>query len=429
MVLIISIIIFLFSMIIGVPIAIVLGLSSLSYLLISANIPLTIIGQKLYSGVDSFVLLAIPFFILAGELMNRTGITKDLVNFVKVIVGKIPGALAQVNIVVSILFAGLTGAAVADTAAIGSILIPAMKEEGYSPEYSAAITTASSIIGPIIPPSIIMVIYATVTGESVGALFMGGVIPGILVGVGLMVLALFYAIKNNHPRRIEKASFKQIKQAAKSAVLGLIVPLIIIGGILTGKFTPTEAASIACGYAFLIGVLIFKNLTFKDIIDSLLQTAIVSAVVLLIISTAQVFGMVLTLERIPTQIANLMLSITDNRIIFLLLVNVFLLFMGMVMETSANVILLTPILLPLAIQYGVNPLHFAIIMIVNVNIGLTTPPLGVCLFTAAPIAKTSYEKIAMKVLPFVAMEIAVLLLLTYLPDLVLFLPRITGFIN
>lgn len=420
--------IFIVTMAMGIPIAFVFGIGSIIYFIFLSNIPITMIGQQLYNGVDSFVLLAIPFFILAGQLMNRTGITKDLVAFVQVLVGRLPGALAQVNIVVSILFAGLTGAAVADTAAIGSILIPAMKKEGYSAAYSAAVTTASSIIGPIIPPSIIMVIYGTITGESIGALFMAGFVPGVLIGLGLMVLALVYALKENHPRRTEPVSRKEIIKRSKAAVIGLIMPIIILGGILSGKFTATEAASLACAYAFLVGIIIYRSLSVKDILESLLECAVVSSVILLIISTAKLFGMVLTIEQIPGQIAAIMMSVTENKIMFLLLVNVFLLFMGMIMETGANIILLAPILLPLAIRYGVEPLHFALIMIVNVNIGLTTPPLGVCLFTAAPIAKTSYESIAMKVLPFVAMEIMVLLLITYVPDIVLIVPRLTGFL-
>lgn len=419
--------IFIITMAMGIPIAFVFGIGSIIYFIFLSNIPITMIGQQLYNGVDSFVLLAIPFFILAGQLMNRTGITKDLVAFVQVLVGRLPGALAQVNIVVSILFAGLTGAAVADTAAIGSILIPAMKKEGYSAAYSAAVTTASSIIGPIIPPSIIMVIYGTITGESIGALFMAGFVPGVLIGLGLMILALIYALKEKHPRRTEPVSRKEIIKRSKAAIIGLIMPIIILGGILSGNFTATEAASLACAYAFLVGIIIYRSLSVKDILDSLLECAVVSSVILLIISTAKLFGMVLTIEQIPGQIAAIMMSITENKILFLLLVNIFLLFMGMIMETGANIILLAPILLPLAIKYGVDPLHFALIMIVNVNIGLTTPPLGVCLFTAAPIAKTSYESIALKVLPFVAMEILVLLLITYVPDIVLIIPRLTGF--
>jgi tripartite ATP-independent transporter DctM subunit len=419
---------FIILMLLNVPIAFVLGISSLIYFLFFGNIPLAVIGQKLYTGTDNYVLLAIPFFVLAGELMNRTRITDDLVSFAKALVGRIPGALAQVNIVTSIFFAGLTGAAVADTAAIGSLLIPAMKKEGYSPEYAAAVTTTSSIIGPIIPPSIIVVIYATATMESVGALFIGGFVPGLLIGLGLMLVALFYAFKFKHPRRKTRMPARELYVTTKNSLLGLLCPLIIVGGILSGVFTPTEAAAVACAYALIIGVFVFRNLSLKDIIASFGKSAITSGVILLIITTATLFSTVLTIEKIPEALAEFMVNLTTNRYMFLLIINVFLLFMGMILETGANVILLAPILLPIAQLYGVNSLHFALIMLVNLNIGLTTPPLGVCLFTAAPIAGVRFEKIAKAAMPFIAVEILVLLMITYLPDMVLFLPRITGYL-
>ncbi|WP_319415341.1 TRAP transporter large permease [Marispirochaeta aestuarii] len=420
---------FVILLVIGVPIAFVLGLVPLIYLLFFKGLPLIAIASKLYGGIDNYVLLALPFFILAGNIMNNTGITKDLVNFARLLVGRVRGALAQVNIVVSIAFAGLTGAAVADTAAIGSILIPAMKEEGYSAEYSAAVTTASSVIGPIIPPSIIMVIYASVTGESVGALFMGGFLPGLAVALSLMILAYIYAVRLNHPKRTERISVKEAFYIIRRSVLAMMVPLIIIGGILTGVFTPTEAAAIACLYAFLVGVFYYKTLTVKNMIDSLIDAGRVSATILLIISASQLFSMVLTIEKIPEHIAEVMTSVITNKYVFLLVVNVLFFFMGMVMEISASVIMLTPILLPLAMEYGVHPLHFALIMLVNLNIGLTTPPVGVCLFTAVPIAKCSVEKMVPKVMPFVIAEMVAVLLITYIPEITLFLPRLTGFIE
>jgi tripartite ATP-independent transporter DctM subunit len=414
-------------MLLGVPIAFVLGVSALSYFLFFGRIPLEVIGQRLYAGCDNFVLLAIPFFVLAGELMNRTNITDDLINLSKLLVGKIPGALAQVNIVASIFFAGLTGAAVADTAAIGSILIPAMVREGYSKEYSAAVTVTSSIIGPTIPPSIVMVIYATVTMSSVGALFMAGFVPGVLIGLSLMVIAFYYAIKLKHPRRREKYSVKEVVTTLRKSTLGLLCPVIIVGGIFSGQFTPTEAASVACAYALILGLFVFKNIKFKEVLECFGKSAVVSAVILLIISTAILFSTVLTLERVPANIARAMMSFTSNKYMFLFIVNIFLLFMGMIMETGANVILLAPILLPVAVQYGIHPLHFALVMLVNLNIGLCTPPLGVCLFTAAPIAEVKYEKIAVAALPFIAAEIIVLMLITYIPETILVIPRLFGF--
>jgi len=421
--------VFVGALIIGIPIAFVLGLVPLLYLIFFRGIPLVAIASRLYGGIDNYTLLALPFFILAGNLMNHTGITKDLVNLARLLVGRVRGALAQVNIVVSIIFAGLTGAAVADTAAIGSILVPTMVEEGYSPEYSAAVTATSSIIGPIIPPSIIMVIYSSVTGESVGALFMGGFIPGLLVAASLMVLAYYYAVKNNHPKRTERIERKEATRIIKRSVVALLVPVIIIGGILSGMFTPTEAAAIACFYAFLVGIFYYRALTAKNMIDSLINAGIVSATILFIISTSQVFSMVLTLERIPEHIAQVMTTVVPNKYIFLLIVNILLFFMGMIMETGASVILLAPILLPVATSFGIHPLHFALVMLVNLNVGLATPPVGVCLFTVSPIAKVSLEKIIPKAMPFVIAEMVAVFLITYIPDLILLLPRLTGFID
>ena len=417
---------FIITLLMGMPIAFILGVVPTLYMIMTGTMPLSMIGQTLLNGMDSYVLLSIPFFILAGSLMNHSGITKDLVNFAKILVGKLPGGLAHVNILVSVFFAGLTGAAVADTSAVGSILIPSMKKDGYSAPYAAAVTTTSSIIGPIIPPSIIMVIYSSVTNESVGRLFMAGFIPGILVALGLMIMAFLFAIKYHHPRRTENMTINEVFTTVRRSLIALLVPVIIIGGILTGQFTPTEAAAIACAYVFLTGIFIYKRLNLENILASLKEAGLVSASILLIIATAKLFSVVLAMERIPESVAAGMLSIIHNKYIFLLVMNLFLLFMGMVMETGANVILLAPILLPMAVKYGVDPLHFALVMIVNLNIGLTTPPLGVCLFTVAPIAKTSLESIIPKVIPFVLMEVAVLMLITYFPELILFLPRLLG---
>ncbi len=310
--------IFIGSFAIGVPIAFVLGLTALYYLLFVSSVPIMILGQRLYAGVDNFVLLAIPFFVFAGELMNRTKITEDLVHFAKMLVGWIPGALAQVNIVTSVFFAGLTGAAVADTAAIGSILIPAMKDEGYKAEYAAAVTVTSSIIGPIIPPSINMVVYSTVTMESVGALFMAGFAPGIAIALGLMIIALFFALRENHPRRKERLAKGEAWRTTRKSLLALLAPVILVGGIFSGQFTPTEAAAVACAYVLFVGVFIFRTLGWKEIFESLKVTAVTSSVILFIISIATVFATMLTLERIPAHIAHYILSLTENKYIFLL---------------------------------------------------------------------------------------------------------------
>ncbi len=424
----IIILVFIVLLIVGVPIAFILGSASLYYFLFIGNVPMSMIGQKLYSGLDNYVLLSIPFFILAGELMNRSKITDSLIEFSQLIVGRIPGALAQVNIVASVFFAGITGCGVADTVALGSVLIPSMEKEGYTPQYAAAVTCASSVIGPIIPPSVVMIIYSTCTGESVGALFAAGFVPGIAIALALMILCFVYAKKYNHPRRTEKVNAKETYKVLKKSIVALLCPIILIVGIFSGFFTPTEAAAIACFYAMISGRFILKTLSYKDIWDSFIVGAVSGAVILFIISMASIFGQFLAIERIPELLARTILGFTNNKIVFLLMMNVILLIAGMLLDTGVSVLLLAPILLPIAIQYGVAPLHFALVMLVNLNIGLATPPMGVCLFAAAPIAHLDFERIAKAVLPFIGVELCALLLLTFIPDLILFVPRLLGYI-
>lgn len=423
-VLLISFIVFLF---VNIPIAFTLLFSSFIFIKDWGVISPGIIPTRMFDAINSFSYLAVPFFILAGQLMNKTGITTRLIEFANVVIGRVHGGLAQVNILASIIFAGLTGAGVADTAAIGGILIPAMEKQGFDKDYSAAVTAASSVIGPIIPPSILMVIYANIVGISVGSLFAAGFIPGLLIGIGLMIVAYVQAKRHNHPRRKEQASFKEIIIATKDAILALLMPLIIVGGILSGVFTPTEAAAVAVAYSLLVGVVIFKSLTLQDLKDSLLESAKTTGVILIIISCASAFGWSLTIIHVPTMLANFIASITQNPWLILLMINILLLFVGMVMEIGAAVIILAPILAPLVANLGIDPLHFAIIVVVNLNIGLATPPLGVCLFVASPIAKTTLEKISKAIIPFLAVEIVVLLLITYIPNLVLFLPKLLGY--
>ncbi len=408
----------------GIPIAFCLLFGTFIFLIHWGMIAPSIVPKNMFAGIDSFYLLAVPFFVLAGQVMNKSGITGRLVLFSNIMIGKVAGGLAQVNIFASIIFAGLTGSGVADTSAIGSILIPAMEKEGFPRDYSAAVTAASSVIGPIIPPSVLMVIYANVMGISVGDLFAGGFVPGVAIGLGLMALCFYYAKKYNHPRRTGSVSLKEFLLVTKDAVLALIMPGIIIGGILGGIFTPTEAAAVAVGYAFFVGFVVFRSLKWRDLPECFLESAKISGVILLIISCASAFGWALTIVRMPEVLAKTIMSFSTNQYVILFLINIFLLFMGMIMEVGANVIILAPILAPLAISLGVDPLHFAIIMIVNLNIGLATPPLGVCLFVAAPLARVSLEEISKAIFPFLLVEVAVLLLLTYLPSLTLLLPQL-----
>jgi tripartite ATP-independent transporter DctM subunit len=420
---------FLATILSGVPIAFLLGIVSLSYLVLVAGTPVAAIGAYIFYGLDNGAYTALPFFILTGILMTKTRITDDFIAFADMLVGRLPGSLAQINILVSILFAGISGAAVADTAAMGSIIIPMMKKQGYTAEYSAAITTASSVIGPIIPPSAIMVVYGSVTGISIGTLFMAGIIPGLLIGAGLMVMAMFFAIRDKHPRRTEPFVRERAHHVIKRAGIGLALTAIILAGLLSGVFTPAEAAIMACVYVIWMGVLVLKTLTLKDIGGSIIESAVTTSAILLVISSAHLFSVVLTSEGIPEKISELISRTAENRYTFLLFVNVFLVFMGMVMEPSAIVVVLAPVLLPIALKFGIHPIHFSLVMLVNANIGLVTPPLGMCLFTAAPIARVKYERIAVNALPFVAMEIAVLMFMTYFPELILFIPRGAGLIQ
>ena len=420
-------IVFIVLLVMGTPIAFVLGLTSLLYILNSGTIALKIVAMRMYGGIDEFVLLAIPFFILAGQLMTKSGITEDLVKLSNLVVGRIRGSLAHINILASIFFAGLTGAAASDAAALGSILIPTMKKEGYTPEYSAAVTAVSSVIGPIIPPSIVMVIYASVTSESVAALFLGGFIPGVAIGLALMVLAYVYAVRENHPYRKESIPRREAISIITKSTVGLMVPVIILGGILSGIFTPTEAAAVACAYGLLIGVFLFRSLNWGNIQEALVETVKTSAMVLIIIAGARIFGLVLSIERIPDQVATQLLQITENPILILLIFNGFLLIMGMLMEPGSNVIILAPILAPVAVKVGIDPLHFALVMLVNLNIGMATPPVGISLFVVASIAQRPFERIALKAMPFIAVEMVVLLLITYIPTITLILPKLFGF--
>lgn len=412
---------------VGIPISLCLLFATYIFIDVSHRAPMSILPKHLFGGVDNFYLLAIPFFVLAGQLMNRTGITNRLIRFSDLVVGKIAGGLAQVNIFASVIFAGLTGSGVADTSAIGSVLIPAMQKRGFTAEYAAAVTAASSVIGPIIPPSVLMVIYSNVIGMSVGDLFIAGFVPGIGIAVGMGIIAFYYAKKHHHPVREEVIPWKEAFLLTKDALWALLMPVIIISGILGGIFTPTEAAAVSVLYALIVGFFIFRSLTWRDLTESFLESARVSAVILLIISCAAAFGWALTIVRVPSTLAAMMLQLTSNKYLIIFFINIFLLFMGMIMETGANCIILAPILAPVAVGAGMDPLHFAIVMIVNLNIGLATPPLGVCLFVAAPIAKIKLEALSRAITPFLLSEIAVLFLLTYWEGFTLFVPRLLGY--
>jgi C4-dicarboxylate transporter DctM subunit len=415
--------IFTFLLVLGLPIAFVLGISSFIYLL-KAQMPSVLIAQRVFVGLDNFLLLAVPLFILAGKLMNASGITRRLIDFFYIVIGHIRGGLAYVNIIASIFFAGITGAGAADTAAIGSIMVPAMIKEGYTPEYSGAVTAISSTIGPTIPPSIAMVVYGAIAEASIAKLFLGGFIPGLLLGFAQILVAAYFARRQKFPVRQKVLSIQTVTVGFFNTILAILMPVILLGGILSGVFTPTEAAGVAAFYALIVGFFIYRELTIPSFLKILYETSVLTGTILIILAMAHLFGWILAAETVPEIVAKAMTSITKNPILILLLINILLLFVGTIMETLAAIILLTPILLPLAHSIGIDPIHFGIIMTVNLNIGLATPPLGVCLIVASPIAKVPLEKIALSTVPFLIASIAVLLLITYVPQLVLLLPNV-----
>lgn len=413
-------IIFLILLFIRVPIAYSLGVSSLVYLVL-AGIPFNIVVEKMYAGMDSFTLVCIPSFILAGNLMNTGGITKRIVAFCNVFVGHIRGALAYINILASVLFAGISGTALADVASLGSMLIPSMKDEGYDADFAVAITASTSVVGPIIPPSVPMVIAGTLTNLSIAKLFVGGIIPGIILGIGFVIPTYVISKKRNYPKH-EKVSGKEKVTTIKQAIWALLMPIILMVGILSGIFTPTEASVVTVLYAFIVGIFIYKEIKLKDIPAIFRDTVISAGSVIVLVGIANLFAWILTSERVPQNIASGILNITQNKILVILIMNIVLLFVGMFMESIAAIIIMVPVLLPVAVQIGMDPVHFSIMAILNLMIGLITPPVGLCLTTAAQIGKISMGKAIKANMPFMLVVLGVLLLVSYVPAITTFLP-------
>lgn len=413
----------------GIPITFVLGLTAtLAFLLRQDLIFLSLIPQRMFSGLSIFTIMAIPFFFLAAELMSKSRITDDLVRFADALVGRFKGGLAQVNILASAFFAGISGSAIADVAGLGSIEIKAMTKAGYPKPFSAALTVASSLIGPMIPPSIIMVLYGSIMQVSIAAMFLGGLLPGLLLAVMLMAMVHFMADRHGFPRREEKLSRQEFMQTTRNALLALFMPGIILGGILGGIFTPTEAAAVAVLYAFLIGTFVKRTLRLADLAPILLKVAVMTSVVFMVLATANILAWIIGLERLPEAIAKGLLHITENPYLLLLLVNGVLILVGMFMDIGAAVIVLAPILGPVMVAQGVDPVHFGIVMSLNLVIGLSTPPVGPCLFVAASITGLRIETISRAMLPFYSLQVGFMLVVTYFPALTLWLPRLFGYI-
>ena len=413
-------IIFLILLFTRVPIAYSLGISAAIYLLLE-GIPFNIVAEKMYAGMDSFTMVCIPSFILAGNLMNTGGITKRIVAFCNVFAGHIRGALAYINILASVLFAGISGTALADVASLGSMLIPAMKDEGYDADFSVAITASTSVVGPIIPPSVPMVIAGTLTNLSIAKLFVGGIMPGLIMGLGFIIPTYYMSKKRNYPKH-ERVPMKERVKIIKDVIWALLMPLILMVGILSGIFTPTEASIVTVLYAFVVGIFIYKEIKLKDIFPIFRDTVIAAGSVIILVGIANLFAWILTSERVPQTIANGILSITENPILVILIMNIVLLFTGMFMESIAAIIIMIPVLLPVATAIGMSPIHFSIMAILNLMIGLVTPPVGLCLTTAAQIGKISTGRAIKANAPFLVVLLLILALVSYVPAVTTFLP-------
>ena len=405
----------------GMPIFVSLGLISLLYLMSHHEILLSV-PQRLAMTADSFPLLAAPFFILMGNLMNTAGVTRRIFNFANCLVGHIRGGLGHANVVASMIFAGMSGAAVADAAGLGTIEIEAMKEGGYDVDFAAAITAASSTIGPIIPPSLPMIIYGVLANTSVGGLFIGGVIPGFLMGLSLMIYVYVFARHKNYPRHAFPTA-REFLTAFKEAFLSLLTPVILLGGIFSGVFTPTEAAAVAAFYALILGMY-YREIRIPDLPKIILNTIETNAVIMALVMTASLFGWVITRAQVPQMMGKFLIGISDNPIVILLILNLFLLFVGCFMEAIAAQMILIPILLPVVLRLGISPIHFGLIMILNLMIGTLTPPIGVVLYVTAKVAEISFERVTKATFPFLIPLLIVLLLITLFPGLTTLLPSI-----
>ena len=412
---------FLILLIIGVPVAIALAGASLLYVMVEGTQPHLVVLHRMVGGIDSFPLLAIPFFIMAGSLMNSSGITNRIYDFALALVGWLKGGLGHVNIVGSVIFAGMSGTAVADAGGLGNIEIRAMRDHGYSVDFAVGITGASSTIGPIIPPSLPMIIYGVMANASIGKLFAAGLIPGLVMAGTMMVMVTYYA----HTRgwhRDARFSLTALWQTFRRAFLPLLTPVILVGGMTTGVFTPTEAAIAATAYAIVLGMGVYRTLSLRKFIQVSLETAETTAIILLIVAGASIFGYLITLTKITDKVADLVLSITTQWWAVLLLVNIFLLVVGCFMETIASITILVPVLLPLVEKVGVDPVHFGLIMVLNLMIGLLTPPVGMVLYILARVAGISFERTTKACLPFLIPLLISLALVTYWPSMVLYLP-------
>lgn len=420
--------VFITVLLVGVPVFIALAGSSLLYTHFIAGIPDFVILHRMAGGIDSFPLLAVPFFILAGNLMNSAGITNRIYDFAVAAAGWMRGGLGHVNIIGSIIFSGMSGTAIADAAGLGTIEIKAMKDHGYSTEFSVGVTAASATLGPIIPPSLPFVIYGMMANVSIGALFLGGVIPGLVMSALMMAYVTWYARRNGIGSD-QVFRWKVLGVTFIAALPALMTPIIILGGMVFGWFTPTEAAIAACAWALMLGGVLYRSLSLKQLYKITLDTIETTAAILLIVGAASLFGWVLTTTRITEQATEALLRITDNPYIILLLINVLLLVVGCFLETIAAISILVPVLMPVILKVGIDPIHFGLVMTLNLMIGLLHPPLGMVLFVLARIANLSIERTTMAILPWLVPLLLSLIAITLIPELTLWLPRLAGLVK
>ncbi|GMQ75709.1 MAG: TRAP transporter large permease [Gammaproteobacteria bacterium] len=412
---------------VGVPIGYVLGIAGVAGLVqIGGDNFLAMAAKRFFEGLNLFTFMAMPFFILAGEIMNRSGITGKLVEFADSLVGYLRGGLAHSNMVASVLFAGMTGAAVSDAAAFGNTLVPAMVNKGYSRPFSCAVTAAGSIIGPTIPPSNLMVIYGSLMGVSIAGLFAAGILPGLLIALICMAVIAALGRRLGLPKSAEGPSLRRILSSFRASFLAILMPVIILGGILSGIVTPTEAAAIAVLYAFIIGALVYRAISFDDVVIMLIRTAQITGIVFLIIASASILGWWMTFMQIPQLVAAWFLSLSDNPNVIIALILALLLLVGMFMDINAALIILAPVLGPLTLAIGMDPVHAGVMIVLALNISLMTPPVGACLFVLSSVTGERIERISKSLIPFLIAEVAVLALIAFWPDLTMFVPGLFG---
>ena len=410
---------------IGIPVTYALGFTALVIMYLSTGIKWVTVGQQMMYGLNSFTILAVPLFLLAGKLMNKCGVTDRLFGFARTLVGWLPGGLGHVNVLASFIFAGMSGTAIADASGLGLIEIKAMEDAGYDKDFSCAVTSASSTLGPIIPPSMPLVVYGTISGTSIGALFLAGVLPGIIMGLLMMLLVFIMAWRNKYPRD-KFPSGREVLHACRLGILPCLTPVIILLGIYTGIFTPTESAAIVVVYSAFLGVVVYKEITWKELFEVFKETVEDAIGICILISAATLFGSVLVKAMIPQTLMKLIMGVINSKVLFLLFVNLALLIVGMFMETVSAITILTPIILPVAVAFGVNPIHLGVIMVLNLMIGVISPPFGVVLFVISKVGEIPFGRLVKALLPWFAILLGALLIVTLFPVLSTWLPASAG---